>query len=130
MKLSCDELPDPEDELPEPEEDLPELEEELPELWELEEELPESGEDVTTDVQESDIENSGIDIYTEGNKIVVSSTSDVELQTIMISDISGRHQVYNVSGRYVTIDLPVSTGVYTIYAIGDKDSRTEKLKLN
>lgn len=94
------------------------------------EELPESGEDVTTDVQESDIENSGIDIYTEGNKIVVSSTSDVELQTIMISDISGRHQVYNVSGRYVTIDLPVSTGVYTIYAIGDKASRTEKLKLN
>ena len=94
------------------------------------EELPEGGEDVTTDVQESDIENSGIDIYTEGNKIVVSSTSDVELQTIMISDISGRHQVYNVSGRYVTIDLPVSTGVYTIYAIGDKASRTEKLKLN
>ena len=96
----------------------------------LEEELPEGGEDVTTEVQESDIENSGIDIYTEGNKIVVSSTSDVELQTIMISDISGRHQVYNVSGRYVTIDLPVSTGVYTIYAIGDKASRTEKLKLN
>lgn len=94
------------------------------------EELPEGGEDVTTDVQESDIENSGIDIYTEGNKIVVSSTSDVELQTIMISDISGRHQVYNVSGRYVTIDLPVSTGVYTIYAIGDKASRIEKLKLN
>lgn len=94
------------------------------------EELPEGGEDVTTEVQESDIENSGIDIYTEGNKIVVSSTSDVELQTIMISDISGRHQVYNVSGRYVTIDLPVSTGVYTIYAIGDKASRTEKLKLN
>lgn len=94
------------------------------------EELPEGGEDVTTDVQELDIENSGIDIYTEGNKIVVSSTSDVELQTIMISDISGRHQVYNVSGRYVTIDLPVSTGVYTIYAIGDKASRIEKLKLN
>lgn len=94
------------------------------------EELPEGGEDVTTDVQESDIENSGIDIYTEGNKIVVSSTSDVELQTIVISDISGRHQVYNVSGRYVTIDLPVSTGVYTIYAIGDKASRIEKLKLN
>lgn len=94
------------------------------------EELPEGGEDVTTEVQESDIENSGIDIYTEGNKIVVSSTSDVELQTIMISDISGRHQVYNVSGRYVTIDLPVSTGVYTIYAIGDKASRIEKLKLN
>lgn len=94
------------------------------------EELPEGGEDVTTDVQESDIENSGIDIYTEGNKIVVSSTSDVELQTIMISDISGRHQVYNVSGRYVTIDLPVSTGVYTIYVIGDKASRIEKLKLN
>lgn len=96
----------------------------------LEEELPEGGEDVTTEVQELDIENSGIDIYTEGNKIVVSSTSDVELQTILISDISGRHQVYNVSGRYVTIDLPVSTGVYTIYAIGDKASRIEKLKLN
>ena len=48
----------------------------------------------------------------------------------MISDISGRHQVYNVSGRYVTIDLPVSTGVYTIYAIGDKAYIIEKIKLN
>ena len=92
------------------------------------EELPEEGGDVTTDVEELD--NSGIDIYTDGNRVTVSSTSDVELQTVMVTDISGRHQVYNVSGQYITIDLPVSTGVYTISVIGDKASRIEKLKLN
>lgn len=92
------------------------------------EELPEEDDDVTTDVEELD--NSGIDIYTDGNRVIVSSTSDVELQTVMVTDISGRHQVYNVSGQYITIDLPVSTGVYTISVIGDKASRIEKLKLN
>ena len=97
-------------------------------LQEIEEELPEEGGDVTTDVEELD--NSGIDIYTDGNRVIVSSTSDVELQTVMVTDISGRHQVYNVSGQYITIDLPVSTGVYTISVIGDKASRIEKLKLN
>ena len=77
-----------------------------------------------------ELDNSGIDIYTDGNRVTVSSTSDVELQTVMVTDISGRHQVYNVSGQYIIIDLPVSTGVYTISVIGDKASRIEKLKLN
>ena len=88
------------------------------------------GDDVTTEVEESDLGNAEIDIYSNGNMVIVSSTSDVELQTILITDISGRHQVYNVSGQYVTIDLPVSTGVYTISVIGDKATRIEKLKLN
>ena len=90
----------------------------------------EEGDDVTTEVEESDLGNAEIDIYSNGNMVIVSSTSDVELQTILITDISGRHQVYNVSGQYVTIDLPVSTGVYTISVIGDKATRIEKLRLN
>jgi hypothetical protein len=97
-------------------------------LSEKEEELPEVGDDVATDVEETAASN--IDIFTQENSVVVSSTSDVELMQVIISDVSGRHQVYNVSGQYVQLDLPVNTGVYTISVIGDKSSRIEKIKLN
>ena len=97
-------------------------------LSEKEEELPEVGDDVATDVEETAASN--IDIFTQENSVVVSSTSDVELMQVIISDVSGRHQVYNVSGQYVQLDLPVNTGVYTISVIGDKCSRIEKIKLN
>jgi hypothetical protein len=71
-----------------------------------------------------------IDIYTKGNSVVVSSTSDIELMQIVVSDMAGRSQVYNVSDNYAQINLPVEAGVYTINVIGDKSSRVEKIKLN
>ena len=71
-----------------------------------------------------------IDIYTKGNSVVVSSTSDIELMQIVVSDMAGRSQVYNVSDNYAQINLPVGAGVYTINVIGDKSSRVEKIKLN
>ena len=98
-------------------------------LQEREVELPED-ENVTTEVEDNQTSNGGIDIFTQVNSVVVSASSDIELQEVIISDMTGRHQVYNVSGQYVQINLPVNTGVYTISVIGDKQTRVEKIKLN
>ena len=94
------------------------------------EEDPEEGGDVTTDVSDIEALAGGIDIFTQGTSVVVSSTSDIELMQVIVSDVAGRHQVYNVSGQYVALDLPVNTGVYTISVIGDNATRVEKIKLN
>ena len=96
-------------------------------LQEQEEERP--GDDVSTEVEDGQ-SSAGIDIFTQGNSVVVSASSDVELMQVIVSDVSGRHQVYNVSGQYVQLNLPVATGVYTISVIGDKANRVEKIKLN
>ncbi len=97
-------------------------------LQEQEEERP--GDDVSTEVEDGQSSAAGIDIFTQGNSVVVSASSDVELMQVIVSDVSGRHQVYNVSGQYVQLNLPVATGVYTISVIGDKANRVEKIKLN
>ena len=95
-----------------------------------EEELPEDGDEITTDAEDTESLANGIDIFTQENSIVVSCNSEMELMQVVVSDVAGRHQVYNVSGQYVKLDLPVSTGVYTISVIGDKATRVEKIKLN
>ena len=87
-------------------------------------------EDVPTDVEEASSSNPAIDIFTNENTLVVSANSEVELQTIIVSDMSGKHQVYKVSGQYVVLSLPVSTGVYTVNVVGDTASVIEKVKLN
>jgi hypothetical protein len=97
-------------------------------LQEQDEERP--GDDVSTEVEDGQSSAAGIDIFTQGNSVVVSASSDVELMQVIVSDVSGRHQVYNVSGQYVQLNLPVATGVYTISVIGDKANRVEKIKLN
>lgn len=88
------------------------------------------GDDVTTDVEDAVESSPMIDIFTNGNQLVVSANNEVELQTIIISDMSGKHQVYNVSGQYVALTVPASTGVYTVNVIGDTTSIIEKVKLN
>lgn len=84
--------------------------------------------EISTDVEEN--LKGGIDIYSQGNSVVVSSTSDIELMQVVVSDITGRSQVYNVSGQYTQLTLPVNNGVYTISVIGDKATKVEKIKLN
>ena len=90
----------------------------------------EEGDEITTDAEDTESLANGIDIFTQENSIVVSCNSEMELMQVVVSDVAGRHQVYNVSGQYVKLDLPVSTGVYTISVIGDKATRVEKIKLN
>ena len=97
-------------------------------LQEQDEEIP--GDDVSTEVEDGQSSAASIDIFTQGNSVVVSASSDVELMQVIVSDVSGRHQVYNVSGQYVQLNLPVATGVYTISVIGDKANRVEKIRLN
>ena len=84
--------------------------------------------EISTDVEEN--LKGGIDIYSQGNSVVVSSSSDIELMQVVVSDIAGRSQVYNVSGQYTQLTLPVNNGVYTISVIGDKATKVEKIKLN
>ena len=83
--------------------------------------------EISTGIDEAQIGD--IDVYTNGNSVVVSSTSDIEIAQVIVSDMAGRSQVYNVSDNYAQINLPVETGVYTINVIGDKSSRVEKIKL-
>ena len=96
----------------------------------LQEQEERPGDDVSTEVEDGQSSAAGIDIFTQGNSVVVSASSDVELMQVIVSDVSGRHQVYNVSGQYVQLNLPVATGVYTISVIGDKANRVEKIRLN
>ena len=90
-------------------------------------ESAEEDEDVTTDVFESEVSTS-IDIYANGNSVTVSSNDNI--RSIIVSDLSGRQMNYNVNGQYIVLDLPVASGIYTINVIGDNTSRIAKLKLN
>ena len=84
--------------------------------------------DVTTDVEDITTDNS-IYITSKGNAVVVSCSSDVELQTIVVNDMSGRTATYNVSGQYVELNLPVVQGVYLVKVIGDTATKTGKVIL-
>lgn len=94
----------------------------------LSENASEEGDDVTTDVE--DVSMGGIDIYTQENSIIVSSTADIELMQVIVSDMAGRCRVYNVSGQYVKLDIPANKGVYTINVVGDKATKIGKIRLN
>ena len=90
-------------------------------------ESTEEDEDVTTDISESEVSTS-IDIYANGNSVTVSSNDNI--RSIIVSDLSGRQMNYNVNGQYIVLDLPVASGIYTINVIGDNTSRIAKVKLN
>ena len=92
-------------------------------------ESSEDDDEVTTDILDNE-KSASIDIYAQGNSVVVSSTNNVNIQKIVVSDLSGRQMNYNVSGQYIVLDLPVSSGIYTINVMGDTANRIEKIKLN
>ncbi|MBQ2025267.1 MAG: hypothetical protein II215_02205, partial [Paludibacteraceae bacterium] len=97
-------------------------------LSEVEDEyLPDNN--VTTNIANTQDNLANIGIHTQGNNIVVSCTQDIELQTIMVTDMAGRYQVYQVSGRYVVLSLPLAPGIYTVHAIGDNAMRTQKVQV-
>ena len=90
--------------------------------------MPED-DDVVTSVTDTEADAKDITIYTEQDDIVVSSTPNVELQRIVVVDMAGKHQVYNVSGRYAALSLPLNQGIYTVHVIGDNAVKTEKVHL-
>ena len=94
-------------------------------LGEAQEELPD---DTPTDVEELP-SDSGISIIGKKDGVVISCSSDIELQTIIINDMSGKSAAFQVSGQYTEINLPVAQGVYTVKVIGDTASKTGKVIL-
>ena len=94
-------------------------------LGEAQEELPD---DTPTDVEELPFD-SGISIIGKKDGVVISCSSDIELQTIIINDMSGKSAAFQVSGQYTEINLPVAQGVYTVKVIGDTASKTGKVIL-
>ncbi|MEE0973347.1 MAG: T9SS type A sorting domain-containing protein, partial [Paludibacteraceae bacterium] len=84
--------------------------------------------EVVTDIEDS-ISDKNINILSKEQRIIVSCNNEVELQTIIVNDMSGRSSVYNVSGQYVELNLPVTQGVYTVKVIGDNATKTGKVIL-
>lgn len=87
------------------------------------------GDEVTTEAEEEFSSESGISIVGNSEGIVVSSSSDINLQAIYVNDMSGRTAKYAVSGHFAEIKLPVAQGVYTVSVIGDTASKTGKVIL-
>ena len=94
-----------------------------------EDDTEEGDENVSTDVEDELSSESGIMIFGNTEGIVVSCSSDIELQTIYVNDMTGKTAKYNVSGQYAEIKLPVATGVYTVNVIGDTASKVGKVIL-
>jgi hypothetical protein len=86
-------------------------------------------EDVPTNIEEAVIDDHQITIYACHNNVTISTNLGNNLQTVIVSDMVGRYQVYKVSGRYVTLSLPVTAGVYTVRVVADNAVRTEKVYL-
>lgn len=90
-------------------------------------------EDVTSvDEGESDgsgSESRGIEIYdANGKQVVISSSDNVMLEQVYITDMSGRTTVKKLSdAHYNVLTLDGLQGVYVIKAVGDSASRTEKM---
>ena len=94
-----------------------------------EDDTEEGDENVSTDVEDELSSESGIMIFSNAEGIVVSSSSDINLQTVYVNDMSGKTAKFVVSGQYAEIKLPVAQGVYTINVIGDTASKVGKVIL-
>jgi hypothetical protein len=87
-------------------------------------------EDITTDVEDVLEESAAINIYVaEDGKTINVVSVDTNLQTIYVSDMTGRTVQHNASGNAASLRLPVTQGVYLVQVIGDKTTRTEKVIL-
>ncbi len=82
--------------------------------------------DVPTDVEEATA-SSGIDIFNTEGVITVSSTSDIALSAVYVTDMAGRTRSYKASGNYVRIVTDLVPGVYVVNAVGDKESTERKI---
>ena len=92
-----------------------------------------ANEDATA-VDENEAENSdaasrGIEIFSMNeNQVVISSSENVMLEQVYITDMSGRTTVKKLSdAHYNVLTLDGLQGVYVIKAVGDSASRTEKV---
>ena len=86
--------------------------------------------DVTTEVEEEITSASEINIFVDNSDNTIKViTNGMELRTIFVSDMAGRTMKFDVRGYAVSLNLPVSQGVYMIHVVGDGGNRTEKVVL-
>lgn len=92
---------------------------------------PIGGGSITTDIQETDDELASINILVDNtsSRTVRVVGNNTILQTIYVSDMAGRTMCYNVDATAITLQLPVSQGVYMVQVIGDNVTRVEKVVL-
>lgn len=84
---------------------------------------------VVEDETASEVQNGTIDIYgVKGGKVLISSSDNVMLEQVYITDMSGRTTVKTLSdAHYNVLTLDGAQGVYVIKAVGDAMSKTEKV---
>ena len=100
----------------------------LEEITKEDEELEDD--DVTTEVEEEITSASEINIFVDNSDNTIKViTNGMELRTILVSDMAGRTMKFDVRGYAVSLNLPVSQGVYMIHVVGDGGNRTEKVVL-
>lgn len=87
---------------------------------------PDAGSDTPTSVDDNHYEGC-IDIYNSGNVVTVSSSQDILLAEVYITDMSGRTKRYAASGNYLRLVTDLVPGVYVVNAIGDKASAEQKI---
>ena len=86
------------------------------------------GSGVITDKVDAESEVENIDIFANGNVITVSSTSGLPLQTVTVSDMGARTQVYKVNGgHYFQLPLKVVAGVYVVQVVADGMTKEQKV---
>ena len=85
--------------------------------------------EVTTPVEDV-TDAPSIQLYVQDGSTISITTTQGELKTVYVSDITGRTQTYNVHGTHVKIRPPVANGVYTVRVVGNETSRIEKVILN
>lgn len=81
---------------------------------------------VSTDVDE-DMDASSICIFNDHNVVTVTSPAETLLQSIYITDMSGRTSVYPAAGHYAKLILPLAQGVYVVNVLGDNASEQQKI---
>ncbi len=85
--------------------------------------------DITSATEEvKDAETSSITIFCDNKKLTVSASPNSKLQTIVISDMSGRSWTLQPGGsNYSEHYLPVAAGVYTVRVVSDKITEVKKV---
>lgn len=81
---------------------------------------------VSTDVDE-DMDASSICIFNDHNVVTVTSPAETLLQSIYVTDMSGRTSVYPAAGHYAKLILPLAQGVYIVNVLGDNASEQQKI---
>ncbi len=85
--------------------------------------------DITSATEEvNDAETSSITIFCDNKRLTVSASPNSKLQTIVISDMSGRSWTLQPGGsNYSEHYLPVAAGVYTVKVVSDKITEVKKV---